>query len=71
MRMNFGCRSLDLMGIPPDDRPGHPMHGLYRFKTRFGGSIRHRRGCWDYPLEEALYPALAFVGDTTNPLNHG
>ncbi len=64
-----GCRALDLMGIPPDDRPGHPMHGLYRFKTRFGGSIRHRRGCWDYPFDEGMYPALALVGDTRNALH--
>jgi lipid II:glycine glycyltransferase (peptidoglycan interpeptide bridge formation enzyme) len=58
-----GCRILDLMGIPPDNRPGHPMHGLYCFKTRFGGTIHHRRGCWDYPFDEHRYPLLAFAAD--------
>lgn len=61
-----GCRRFDLMGIPPDPRPGHPMHGLYRFKTRFGGTLRHRRGCWDYPLDERSYAALALAGDLQN-----
>jgi hypothetical protein len=45
-----GDRSYDLFGIPPTDDPGHPMHGLYRFKTGFGGRIVHRAGAWDIPL---------------------
>lgn len=45
-----GCRYYDLFGIPPDNSSSHPMHGLYRFKTGFGGYTIHRRGCWDYPL---------------------
>jgi lipid II:glycine glycyltransferase (peptidoglycan interpeptide bridge formation enzyme) len=44
-----GCRTYDLFGIPPSADPGHPMAGLYRFKTGFGGRIVHRPGCWDYP----------------------
>jgi lipid II:glycine glycyltransferase (peptidoglycan interpeptide bridge formation enzyme) len=31
------------------------MHGLYRFKTGFGGNELHRMGCWDYPLEHEAY----------------
>jgi lipid II:glycine glycyltransferase (peptidoglycan interpeptide bridge formation enzyme) len=31
------------------------MHGLYRFKTGFGGRIVHRPGCWDYPLRPLAY----------------
>jgi lipid II:glycine glycyltransferase (peptidoglycan interpeptide bridge formation enzyme) len=54
-----GCRLFDLFGIPPNDDPNHPMHGLYRFKTRFGGEIRHLRGCWDYPFDEERYLSLA------------
>lgn len=50
-----GCRSYDLFGIPPADNPDHPMHGLYRFKTGFGGTIIHRPGCWDYPRRPLLY----------------
>jgi hypothetical protein len=50
-----GCRSYDLFGIPPRPDPGHPMHGLYRFKTGFGGHIIHRYGCHDLPLRPLLY----------------
>jgi len=50
-----GCKSYDLFGIPPTSDPDHPMHGLFRFKTGFGGEIVHRFGCWDYPLKPALY----------------
>ena len=54
-----GCRRFDFFGIPPNDDPHHPMHGLFRFKTRFGGEIRHLRGCWDYPFDEERYVSLA------------
>jgi lipid II:glycine glycyltransferase (peptidoglycan interpeptide bridge formation enzyme) len=43
-----GCTQYDLFGIPPNDDPNHPMAGLYRFKTGFGGKIIHRPGSWDY-----------------------
>lgn len=46
----FGCRCYDFYGIPPTDDENHPMHGLYRFKTGFGGSIVHRIGSIDYPV---------------------
>jgi lipid II:glycine glycyltransferase (peptidoglycan interpeptide bridge formation enzyme) len=45
-----GCAWYDMFGIPPADDPSHPMHGLYRFKTGFGGSIVHRLGAWDAPV---------------------
>jgi lipid II:glycine glycyltransferase (peptidoglycan interpeptide bridge formation enzyme) len=51
----FGCTEYDLFGIPPDENPDHPMAGLYRFKTGFGGRIIHRPGSWDYPCKPALY----------------
>jgi lipid II:glycine glycyltransferase (peptidoglycan interpeptide bridge formation enzyme) len=53
-----GCLVYDLFGIPPVDDPNHPMAGLYRFKTGFGGRIVHRPGSWDYPyrpLAKVLY----------------
>ncbi len=50
-----GCTSYDFFGIPPTKNPDHPMHGLYRFKTGFGGEIVHRFGCWDYPVKPNLY----------------
>jgi len=49
------CLYYDLFGIPPDDDPAHPMAGLYRFKTGFGGQIVHRPGSWDYPYKRAVY----------------
>lgn len=45
-----GCQVYDMYGIPPTDDEGHPMHGLYRFKTGFGGTIVHRPGSIDIPL---------------------
>ena len=45
----MGCLEYDLFGIPPKEDPSHPMAGLYRFKTGFGGRIIHRPGSWDYP----------------------
>jgi lipid II:glycine glycyltransferase (peptidoglycan interpeptide bridge formation enzyme) len=50
-----GCKYYDLFGIPPDDDPDHPMAGLYRFKTGFGGEIVHRPGSWDYPYKRIVY----------------
>ncbi|MDR0495067.1 MAG: peptidoglycan bridge formation glycyltransferase FemA/FemB family protein [Treponema sp.] len=50
-----GCVQYDLFGIPPNDDPRHPMVGLYRFKTGFGGGIVRRPGSWDYPCNPALY----------------
>ena len=50
-----GCSSYDFFGIPPTNDPDHPMHGLFRFKTGFGGEVVHRFGCWDYPVKTALY----------------
>ncbi len=51
------CNRYDFYGIPPVDDPSHPMYGLYRFKTGFGGSIVHRTGSVDLPLRPFLYAA--------------
>jgi lipid II:glycine glycyltransferase (peptidoglycan interpeptide bridge formation enzyme) len=56
--MAMGCTRYDLFGIPPADDPSHPMHGLWRFKTGFGGMVIHRQGAWDYPLKPLSYQAL-------------
>ena len=50
-----GCTEYDLYGIPPNEDPAHPMAGLYRFKTGFGGKIIHRPGSWDYPNRLLIY----------------
>jgi lipid II:glycine glycyltransferase (peptidoglycan interpeptide bridge formation enzyme) len=52
---SHGCTEYDMFGIAPYPSPSHPLYGLYRFKTGFGGSILHRMGCWDYPLNSARY----------------
>ncbi|MDR3324650.1 MAG: peptidoglycan bridge formation glycyltransferase FemA/FemB family protein [Spirochaetaceae bacterium] len=50
-----GAVAYDLFGIPPDADPAHPMAGLHRFKTGFGGVVVHRAGSWDYPVKPILY----------------
>jgi lipid II:glycine glycyltransferase (peptidoglycan interpeptide bridge formation enzyme) len=55
---NARCLRYDFFGIPPREDPAHPMAGLYRFKTGFGGRIIHRGGSWDYgyrPLMRGLF----------------
>ncbi len=55
-----GLRRYDLFGVPPTPDPKHPMHGLYRFKTGFGGRILDRLGAWDYlhrPFAARVYRA--------------
>lgn len=54
-----GATVYDFSGIPGDDNPAHPMHGLLRFKRGFGGRRVVRRGCWDYPILEDEYPRYA------------
>lgn len=50
-----GCKTYDFYGIPPFDDPSHPMYGLYRFKTGFGGKIVHRVGSLDFPCKIFRY----------------
>ena len=56
-----GCIYYDFFGIPPNDDPSHPMAGLYRFKTGFGGKIINRPGSWDYPLRPFIYRLFRFA----------
>lgn len=53
-----GCLRYELGAVSPTDDPSHPFHGLYRFKTGFGGSIEYRSGSWDYPLLPEVYTEL-------------
>jgi len=55
------CRRYDLFGIPPNEDPNHPMAGLYRFKTGFGGQIIHRAGSWDYVYKSFFYNLFNFA----------
>lgn len=54
-----GCIEYDMFGIAPNPDPDHPMYGLYRFKTGFGGEIFRSMGCWDYPLNPSVYNYFA------------
>ncbi|MDX9957209.1 MAG: peptidoglycan bridge formation glycyltransferase FemA/FemB family protein [Spirochaetia bacterium] len=58
---NAGCREYDMYGIPPTNDEQHPMAGLYRFKTGFGGELRHYPGAWDYVFRPLLYSAFHIV----------
>jgi lipid II:glycine glycyltransferase (peptidoglycan interpeptide bridge formation enzyme) len=53
-----GCEEYDMFGAAPNPNSSHPMYGLYRFKSGFGGQMVHRMGCWDYPLNEEQYKAF-------------
>ena len=54
-----GAAEFDFFGIPPADDPAHPMHGLWRFKTGFGGNLHHYTGAWDVPFSETVYTLYA------------
>ncbi|ASB48699.1 lipid II:glycine glycyltransferase FemX [Alkalitalea saponilacus] len=55
MAKEKGCTDYDMFGVAPNPNPEHPMYGLYRFKTGFGGEIYHSMGSWDYPFKEEAY----------------
>lgn len=50
-----GCAEYDFGGVPPSNDPGHPMHGLFQFKTGFGGSLVSYPGCFDASGHPLLY----------------
>lgn len=52
----YGSSYYDMYGMPPTDDVNHPMHGLYLFKTGFGGKNIHRIGTFDVPLSFAYKP---------------
>lgn len=49
------CKEYDMFGVSRNADPAHPMYGLYRFKTGFGGRLFHRQGCWDYHFDAEVY----------------
>lgn len=48
----YGSPCYDFYGMPPTGDENHPMHGLYLFKTGFGGQNTHRIGSYDFPLKK-------------------
>ena len=59
-----GCTEYDMFGVAPGPFASHPLFGLYKFKTGFGGHLYHSMGCWDYPLIGEKYQLF-----TTSELN--
>lgn len=55
----YNCETYDFYGMPPTDDENHPMHGLYLFKTGFGGKIIHRPGSFDVILKKGDYTLYA------------
>lgn len=51
----YNCPVYDFYGMPPNNDKNHPMHGLYLFKTGFGGQNVHRPGTYDYILNKPNY----------------
>ena len=56
----YGSNYYDMYGMPPTDDENHPMHGLYLFKTGFGGNNLHRIGSFDVPLK-GIYSLYSFA----------
>jgi lipid II:glycine glycyltransferase (peptidoglycan interpeptide bridge formation enzyme) len=61
-----GCRDYELWGTPPSgDDASHPWHGLWQFKSGFGGHAVEYAGAWDMvlsPLGARLGPAATRLG---------
>lgn len=55
-----GCAEYDMFGVAPGPDTSHPLYGLYKFKTGFGGQLFHSLGCWDYPLDDEKYMSYKF-----------
>lgn len=51
----YGCREYDLLGAAPRADAAHPLAGVHRFKSGFGGRLLHREGCWDFPFDDETY----------------
>lgn len=53
----YGSKIYDMYGMPPEGKDeNHPMHGLYMFKSNFGGTNIHRTGSWDVPVKFWYWP---------------
>ena len=50
-----GDVEYDLWGIPPDDRPGHPLANLWQFKSGWQGRMVSYAGAYDLPLSRSVW----------------
>ena len=64
----YGCPYYDMYGMPPTDDENHPMHGLYLFKTGFGGKNYHRVGSYDVRLKFLYF--IATLGENLRTWYH-
>ncbi|MCQ2577345.1 MAG: peptidoglycan bridge formation glycyltransferase FemA/FemB family protein [Treponema sp.] len=64
----YGSLYYDMYGMPPTDDENHPMHGLYLFKTGFGGKNIHRCGTYDVRLNPVY--KLATAGENLRAFWH-
>ncbi len=55
---SFGDHTYDFWGISRELDKKDPLHGLYVFKTGFGGNIIQYPGTWDYPVRPYTYHTL-------------
>ena len=51
----LGDTEYDLWGVPPDARPGHPLAGLWQFKSGWNGRLVAYVGAFDLPLESTMW----------------
>jgi len=51
----LGDVEYDLWGVPPDDKPGHPLSGLWQFKSGWNGRLVAYAGAFDLPLRVTMW----------------
>lgn len=52
--MERDCAFYDFRGVPGDQHPEHPLHGLYRFKKGFSGTYTKFTGLFTYTFRPVL-----------------
>jgi peptidoglycan pentaglycine glycine transferase (the first glycine) len=51
----LGDVEYDLWGMPPDDQPGHPLSGLWQFKSGWNGRPLRYAGAFDLPVNVTVW----------------
>lgn len=51
----LGDLEYDLWGMPPDDQPGHPLSGLWQFKSGWSGRFVSYAGAFDLPVNVTVW----------------
>jgi peptidoglycan pentaglycine glycine transferase (the first glycine) len=51
----LGDVEYDLWGMPPDDQPGHPLSGLWQFKSGWNGKFVSYAGAFDLPVNVTVW----------------